>query len=179
MARRPVVEIPDDPQEAFSAAYTRGLRLLGARERSEADIRTRLGAAGFPADIVDAAIARLVASGALNDTRAARAVARTFVQVKRRGRLRAVRELEARGFPASLAAEAVAEQMGAEDERTAVERALDRKLRGKAVVPGDAAAMRRLLASLVRQGHPPAVVRTVIRERFRNAARLADEDGEM
>lgn len=179
MARRPVAEIPDDPRDAFSAAYTRGLRLLGSRERSESDVRTRLTDLGFPADIVAAAVARLVSSGVLSETRAVRAIARTLVLIKRRGRLRAVRELEHRGFPAALAADAVAELIGQEDERTAVEHALDRKLRGRAVVPGDAAAMRRLLASLVRQGHPPSVVRAVIRDRFRNAARLADEDGEI
>jgi SOS response regulatory protein OraA/RecX len=179
VARRQPVEIPDDPQEAFSAAYTRGLRLLGARERSESDVRTRLTELGFPADIVDAAVARLLASGAINESRAARAVARTLVQVRRRGRLRAVRELQAKGFPESLASEAVGELIGADDERTAVERALDRKLRGRAVVAGDTGAMRRLMATLVRQGHPPGIVRTVIRDRFRNATRLTDEDGDM
>jgi len=150
--------------------------VLGARELSESAVRRRLLDYGFSQVTVDAAVARLLDTRALDDERAARAVARTLVQVKRRGRLRAVRELEARGFPADLAQEAVGQLIVPDDERAIVERALDAKLRGRPVTPGDAASMRRLLAALVRQGHPPSLVRAAIRDRFRNAARAIDED---
>ena len=44
---RAVTPPPDDPAEALSAAYTRGLRLLGGRELSEPAVRQRLAAAGL------------------------------------------------------------------------------------------------------------------------------------
>jgi regulatory protein len=170
--------IPDDPAQALDAAFTRGLRLLGARELSASAVRQRLADRGFEPATVDAAVERLRGCSALDEQRAARAVARTIVQVKRRGRLRAQRELEARGFSKDTAREALAELLADQDERALVERALDHRLHGKQAVPGDVASMRRLLNALVRQGFSPAVARDAVRARFRNAPRLDDESGD-
>jgi regulatory protein len=172
---RAITPPPDDPAEALSAAYTRGLRLLGGRELSEPAVRQRLAAAGYLPSTIDAAVDRLRQTGALDERRALAAVARTIVQVKRRGRLRAQRELEARGFSREAAAEALAGLLSADDERVLVERALDARLRGRLVRTGDVAAMRRLQGALLRQGFPPGLVRDAVRNRFRNAPRLEDD----
>lgn len=174
MARN-VTPPPDDPAQALSAAYTRGIRLLGGRELSELAVRQRLATAGYLPVTVDAAVDRLRQTGALDERRALAAVARTIVQVKRRGRLRAQRELEARGFSREAAAEALAGLLSAEDERRSVERALDVRLRGRLVRGGDVAAMRRLQGALLRQGFPPALVREAVRNRFRRASRPEDD----
>jgi regulatory protein len=165
-AARPV---PEDPDDAAAAAYGHGLRLLSSRELAEADVRTRLAARGFDPAAVDAAVGRLRQAGALSNARAVRAVARTLVVVKRRGRLRAQRELEARGFGKAEIAEALAELFAGEDERALVDRALDRRLRGRPAARGDVAAMRRVYAALLRQGFPPAIVRDAVRRRFSGA----------
>jgi regulatory protein len=170
--------IPDDPAKALDAAFTRGLRLLGARELSESAIRQRLTERGFEPATVDAAADRLRRCGALDERRAARAVARTIIHVKRRGRLRAQRELESRGFSKDMASEALTEVLAGEDERTMVERALDHRLHGRQAVRGDIASMRRLLNGLVRQGFSPARARDAVRARFANAPRLDEESEE-
>jgi regulatory protein len=178
--RRVTTPVPEDPAEALGAACTKGLRLLAARELSEAAVRQRLIDAGFLSDTVAAALDKLRQSGALNEGRAIQAVARTLVRVKRRGRLRALRELEARGFSHDDAASALAELLGDADERDAVERALTARLRGRSLEHADPAAIRRLMAALLRQGHPPGLVRDAVRRRARGIEPVevdaADED---
>jgi regulatory protein len=171
--------VSDDPVKACNEAFARGLRLLGARELSESAVRRRLADRGFEPATVDAAIDRLCRCGVLDDQRAVGAVARTLVLVKRRGRLRAQRELEARGFSRATAAAALAEILAGEDERILVERALDRRLHGRPVVREDLASMRRLLAALIRQGFSPALARDAVRARFKNAPCLDDESSEL
>jgi regulatory protein len=178
MVARPLPPVPEDPDEAARAAYAHGLRLLSGRELSEAAMRTRLAARGFADDAVDAATARLVQVGALSDQRAVKAVARTLVLVKRRGRLRARRELELKGFRAEDAATAVAELVSDDDEREAIERALDARLRARPAVRFDTAAMTRLYAFLIRKGFAAGAARDAVRRRFRTASLPDDAAGE-
>jgi len=154
---------PEDPAEALRAAVAAGLRSLALRERSAADVRDRLARQGYAADVVDEAVARLRQAGALDEARAARAVARTLILVRRRGRLRAAREMEASGFPPELIRETLAELVTPDDEREALARAIERRLRGRSLAAGDRPAARRLAAALVRQGFPPAAVRDALR----------------
>lgn len=165
-AARPV---PDDPDEAAAMAYAYGLRLLSGRELAEADMRRRLAVRGFGAATVDAAVGRLTGTGALSDARAVRAVARTLVQVKRRGRIRARRELEARGFRPDDIAAALGEVFADVGEDDLIERALDAKLRGRSLDAGDLAGQRRVFAALVRRGFRPSAAAAAVRRRCAGA----------
>lgn len=166
--------IPDDPGKAADAAYAHGLRLLSGRELAEAAVRSRLAERGFDEAAINSAIARLTRAGALSDQRAVRAVARTLVQVKRRGRYRAQRELEAKGFRKEDAAVALAELLSDDDEHALIERTLDARLRGRPVSRHDVAGMKRVYAALVRRGFPPSAVGDAVRRRFAHAP--LDED---
>jgi len=145
------------------SAYLDALHLLSRRALTIAECRDRLLARQHSEDNVDAAIAHLLDRGGLDDRKLAHGYARTAVETKGRGRLRVVRELQARGVDKEIAAEAVAEVFGEKDERSLVARALQKKLRGRPR-PADAAEHARLYQYLMRQGFTPAVVVDTLRK---------------
>src|ERR1043166_5536618 len=81
-----------------SSAYVDGLRMLGRRELSEAQIRQRLARKGHQQDAIDAAVDRLRAERAIDDARVAEAIAHTETTVRRHGRLRVRRQIEQAGI---------------------------------------------------------------------------------
>jgi regulatory protein len=160
------------------SAYLDALHLLARRSLSIAECRTRLADRDHPEEQIDAAIARLVESGGLDDARLARAHARTAVEIKGRGRVRVLRELQARGIASDVAAEAVGDVFGAKDERGLVAKAVRKKLRGKPR-PENAAEYARLYQHLMRQGFTPGVVVAVLRSMRSARGESADPDDEV
>ena len=172
-------------------AYVTALLLLARRELSEAQIRTRLARRAFAPDDIDAAVARLHAEHALDDRRTALACARTEAIVKRHGRLRALRAVEALGVDRGLARAAVAEAFEDVDEDALIAHALDRRLRSRrsqtTTAEGQAsghnaaepdatlepAVARRLHRYLMAQGFDAGRVHAAIRSRVKN--RLHDD----
>jgi regulatory protein len=145
------------------SAYLDGLRLLGRRELSVADLRARLLDRDHPAGEVDAAIAHLLETRALDDDRVARAYARTAASVKGRGRLRVMRELHAMGIATEIVAAALADVFGELDERALIARALQKKLRGRPRIASPAEHAR-LYQYLMRQGFSPAATIAALRK---------------
>jgi regulatory protein len=145
------------------SAYLDGLRLLGRRELSVAELRARLLDRDHSAGDVDAAIAHLLETRALDDERVARAYARTAATVKGRGRLRVMRELHAMGIANDTVAAALADVFGDLDERTLIARALQKKLRGRPRI-ASTAEHARLYQYLMRQGFSPAVSAAALRK---------------
>ena len=155
------------------SCYSDALNLLARRSLSVAECRSRLADRDHPPEQIDEAIARLIDSGALDDAKFAREYARTAADVKGRGRLRVGRELQQRGVDRDVAARAVGEVFGDKDEQALVNRAVQKKLRGKAR-PATAAEFARLYQYLMRQGFTPAVVTAVLR-RMRGSGAGLDE----
>jgi regulatory protein len=145
------------------SAYLDGLRLLGRRELSVKELRARLLDREHPADEVEAAIAHLLETKALDDDRVARAYARTAVNVKGRGRLRVMRELHAMGIANEVVSAALADVFGELDERTLITRALQKKLRGRPRI-ASVAEHARLYQHLMRQGFSPAASAAALRK---------------
>jgi regulatory protein len=150
-----------------SDAYVAGLTLLARRELSEAQLRARLARRRFDEEAIEAAVTRLRREGALDDRRTAIACARTEAHVKRHGRLRAVRAVEALGIARSLARTAVAEAFADLDEDALLAQTIERRLRREAGMPTPA-AVRRLHQYLLAQGFEAARVTAAIRSRFRS-----------
>jgi regulatory protein len=126
--------------------------MLGRRELSEAQVRTRLASRGFDETHIETAIAKLKEVRALDDQRVARAAARLESAVRLRGRRRTLRKVRALGIAeddARAAVEAVFEEV---DEALLLEQALARRLRGASVRDLDRAGLGRIAAALVRQG---------------------------
>jgi regulatory protein len=155
-------KVVDDPTPA--AARTVALLLLGRRELSSRQLRDRLRRKGFPDAVIDQAFAELQSTGALDDIRAARARARHDLVVRRHGRARVLRQVQAMGVDGDTAREAVSAAFDDVDERQMIEEALARRLRS-APFPTDPAAVRRLLGWLLRQGFDAETVRQVMRRR--------------
>jgi regulatory protein len=109
-------------------AYLTALTWLARRELSEAQLRQRLSRREFPSEEVDDAVARLRQDGSLDDARVAGAIARTQLSLKKRGRLRVKREIEAAGIASNVAERAVAEAYADVDGEALLAAAIDRRL---------------------------------------------------
>jgi regulatory protein len=133
-------------------AYIVALTLLSARELSETQLRARLIRRQHdPADI-DQAIARLKEDRTLDDRRVARALARMESAIKHRGRARVIQKIRQAGISSAIAEEAVKEVFEDVDENELLTRALDRRLRGKAVGDLDERGRARIVRGLMAQG---------------------------
>ena len=143
------------------SAYLDALHLLARRDLSVQQTRGRLLDRDHDPEQVEAAIAHLLETGALDDARVAREYATTALKVKGRGRLRIQQELRAKGIAREVATEAVGDVFGDVDERALIARAIQKKLRGKPRAI-DRAAMARLYQFLLRQGFTPGAVRAAL-----------------
>ena len=159
--------------EEADRAYVAGLKMLGRRELSEAQVRTRLARKEFESEDIDSAVARLRRERALDDHRTALACARTEVRIKHRGRARVLRQVESLGIARTVAREAVAEVFGELDENVLLEQALERRLRRGPLT--DLATARRVHRYLLAQGFDPARVSSAIRGRIKHI-RLTHDD---
>ena len=133
-------------------AFTVALTLLSARELSEAQIRTRLKRRQLDDDDIDAAVSRLKADGTLNDRRVALALARMESAIKHRGRSRVIQKIRQAGIDSDTAEDAVQEVFEDVDENALLDRALERRLRGKAPKELDDKGRARVVRGLVAQG---------------------------
>jgi regulatory protein len=141
------------PAKPAGDAYVTGLRLLGRRELSEAQLRQRLARRGHSDSDIDDAIARLKAERAVDDERVAAAIARTETAVKRRGKLRVKRQIASAGIASSTAKRALDETFADIDEDALLEGALARRLRGRDTVTR--LELQRLYRYLIGQGFEP------------------------
>jgi regulatory protein len=129
-ARRAVV---DDPAVVLEAAA----RFLEARSRSVAEVRRRLGRAGYRPDLVEGAIERLGELGMLDDEAFGRAWVESRDRARPRGEIALRRELALKGVDRTVVDELLEERRSAGGEGDDD---------GDHVVGVDLAAARRLLA---------------------------------
>jgi len=103
----------DDPEVVLAA----GFRFLEARARSVAEVRRRLGDAGYRPELIDGAIARLLEIGLLDDEAFARHWVESRDRARPRGEIALKRELRLRGVDPQLIAAVLQERAagGAED----------------------------------------------------------------
>jgi regulatory protein len=132
-------------------AYVDGLKMLARRELSEQQMRDRLARKGHESDAIDAAIARLRQERALDDTRAAEAIARTETGIRRRGKLRVRMQIERAGIDKSIAKRAVDDVFGTIDDDALIEASLQKRLRGRDTIADDR-EFQRLYRYLAGQG---------------------------
>ena len=133
-------------------AYTVALTLLSARELSETQLRARLARRKIAPDDINAAITRLKGDGTLSDRRVARAIARMESEIKHRGRARVIQKIRQAGIDSDTAEDAVREVFEDIDETALLERALERRLRGKSRRDLDEKARARIIRALAAQG---------------------------
>jgi len=136
-----------------------GLRLLSVRAHARAEIRRKLGRRGYDSLEIDAAVARLIELGYLDDSAFARSL------VRRRGALRGPlalsAELAARGVDRAQADEAVAEFDPSSQLASATR--LAERLSARKTVIGYREMLDVVGSRLLRRGFSPAVVRAACR----------------
>ena len=147
--------------------YLTALKMLARRELSEAQLRQRLLRRQHHPDAIEAALTRLKSERNLDDERVAGAIARSETNLKKRGRFRVTRQIEAAGIASSIAKRVVDETFAAIDGDALLTQALARRLRGRTRIDDDR-EFQRLYRYLVAQGFEPdrvmALLRTYNRE---------------
>ena len=144
--------------------YLTALKMLGRRELSEAQLRQRLLRRQHDPDAIEAALTRLKSDRSLDDERVAGAIARSETNLKKRGRYRVTRQIEAAGIAPSIAKRIVDETFAAIDGDTLLAQALGRRLRGRTRIADDR-EFQRLYRYLVAQGFEPDRVLALLRSK--------------
>lgn len=125
--------------------------MLARRELTEAQVRQRLSRRGHSTELIDDAVTRLRENRSLDDERAAGAIARTEVIVRRRGRGRVRHRLAAAGITGDIAEQALESALEGVDQEALLASLIDRRLRHRTTIEDDA-EFRRLFRYLVGQG---------------------------
>jgi regulatory protein len=146
-------------------AYSTALKLLSARELSEAQLRTRLVRRQCDPDDVERTLERLRRDGAVDDRRVARATARVEALMRHRGRSRALQQIRHLGIDADVAQRAVDDVFADIDETNLLDRAIDRRLKGAAVSSLDRRATARIVRALLAQGFQASAILKQLRAR--------------
>ena len=152
----------DDPGVVLEAAA----RFLEARSRSVAEVRCRLGRAGYRAELVDGAITRLTELGMLDDAAFGRAWVESRDRARPRGEIALRRELAIKGVDRGIVDElleerrdlSVAADCGGVDLEAA-RRLLARHERSLARVADPRMRRQRAYALLARNGFDPETCR--------------------
>ena len=136
--------------EQLAAARESTLRLLAVRERSAAELRTRLRTRGFDPEVIDQTLEKMAASGLQSDERFAERFAQDIGAARGWSSRRTKSELLGRGLSRELA-EAAAAQDPEGDRDRAVEVAR-KQVRRMAGLAADV-RVRRLAGLLARRGY--------------------------
>lgn len=139
-------------------------RYMARRERSEAEVRSKLHGAGFADDITDEALRGLREQGYLDDARLARRFAERRYRSRGYGPARLHAELRRRRVGDAKARQAVAELAASEDMLEAARRAAARKWRTMDADSDPRSALAGLARFLGRLGYDTDTVRAVVEE---------------
>ena len=144
-------------QDPADAAYVEGLKALGRRERTVAQIRARLAVRGHEQAPAEEAIGRLVSEGALDDDRYARCFAEDKRELAGWGEERITAALLESGVERGLAEAVASESYGDQVDRASG------LLRQRGETLGDDGARNRALGFLTRRGFAYEVAYDAIR----------------
>jgi len=172
------ITLEEELTEAIDAAELRcarerTLRLLAYRERSAAELRSRLLEDGYSEPTADSVVGDMLRTGLVDDERFAGMMARLLTQIRGMGRSRAMRELVSKGVDPELARAALEETLPAEAELEAAAKL------AHALAARPTATVDRIAARLARKGYSPAIALRAAKEAFSSLERdTPDHDGE-
>lgn len=159
--------------------YTAAVGALARRSHSVREMRQYLERRSNDREMAASVLARLRASGLVDDARYARQFARDRSANRRQGRFRIARELRARGVADPHIAAALEELSSEADESAIIRRRVESWLRRHSVA--DASALGRaqtasLYRSLLRAGFPGDRIRAELRRRADSGDTLPEDD---
>jgi regulatory protein len=138
------------------------LRLLTARARSRAELIDKMAKRGYPDEVAETVLSRLVAVGLVDDEDFAAQWVRSRHTYSGKGKRALATELRTKGVDAEVIAAAL-DGIDAVAERGRAEQLVERKLRREVLADGDdAKVMRRLVGMLARRGYSQTMAVAVV-----------------
>lgn len=154
-----VIEIRNEDERY--KAYTLAIAYLGAKPRTRKSIAQYLGRKELQEESIEYALNRLESEQLVDDEQYARQFATSRLRSGLKGRLMIRQELQQRGVPKQVAAEALAE-LDRDSELNAAKTLAEKKSR---TIKGDMRQRKtKLMAFLLRRGFPGDVVREAMRD---------------
>ncbi len=154
------------------------LRQLTSSAKSRRQLADKLAEREVPEDVAAAVLDRFEEVRLIDDAEFARMWVQSRAQTRSLARSALRRELAEKGIAPELAEEAL-EQLSGDDERTAAQELVRRKLRN-AAVPQDRQErdkqVRRLVSMLARKGYSPSLGFAVVNEALENHGADAEDD---
>jgi regulatory protein len=137
-------------------ALQRGLRFLGYRPRSEAEVLSDLVRRGYSTAVAEATLEKLRSLNYLNDERFARNWARSRFETRGYGPKRIEQELKTKGISQELIRVVIGETLSQDDEAEKAKLVLEKKFKHKKF--DDVKTARRAAAFLQRRGYSSKVI---------------------
>jgi regulatory protein len=138
------------------------LRLLTARARSRAELIGKMAKHGYPDEVAEAVLSRLVSVGLVDDEDFAAQWVRSRHTYSGKGKRALAAELRIKGVDAEVIAAAL-DGIDAGAERGRAEQLVERKLRREVLAEGDdPKVMRRLVGMLARRGYSQTMAVAVV-----------------
>lgn len=154
--------LPSTSESREEQAHALCLRLLTTRARSRAELIGKMAKHGYPDDVVEPVLARLVAVGLVDDEDFAAQWVRSRHTYSGKGKRALAAELRTKGLDAEVIAAAL-DGIDAGAERVRAEQLVERKLRREVLADGDdAKVMRRLVGMLARRGYSQSMAVAVV-----------------
>lgn len=154
--------LPSTSETREEQAHALCLRLLTARARSRAELIERMTRRGYPDEVIETVLDRLVAVGLIDDEDFAAQWVRSRQAYSGKGKRALAAELRIKGVDTEVIAAAL-DGIDAGAERLRAEQLVERKLRRELLADGDdAKVMRRLVGMLARRGYHQSMAVAVV-----------------
>lgn len=150
---------PSSPERAYQYA----LRLLTARDYTEARLREKLRGRGVDEADMDAALGRMVSEGWVDDRRYAERFAESALATGRYYGPRLRQEMRRRGLAPELVAEVLGRVLGEHDETEEVRTIVDRRFSGFSFSTASDRDKRRAVGFLQRRGFSLSAILRALR----------------
>ena len=154
--------LPSTSETREEQAHALCLRLLTARARSRAELIGKMAKHGYPDEVAEAVLSRLVSVGLVDDEDFAAQWVRSRHMYSGKGKRALAAELRTKGVDAEVIAAAL-DGIDAGAERGRAEQLVERKLRREVLAEGDdSKVMRRLVGMLARRGYNQTMAVAVV-----------------
>jgi regulatory protein len=154
--------LPSTSETREEQAHALCLRLLTARARSRAELIGKMAKHGYPDEVAETVLSRLVSVGLVDDEDFAAQWVRSRHMYSGKGKRALAAELRIKGVDAEVIAAAL-DGIDAGAERGRAEQLVERKLRREALAEGDdPKVMRRLVGMLARRGYSQTLAVAVV-----------------
>ncbi|CAN1567133.1 recombination regulator RecX [Mycobacteriaceae bacterium] len=154
--------LPSTSETREEQAHALCLRLLTVRARSRAELIGKMAKHGYPDEVAETVLSRLVSVGLVDDEDFAAQWVRSRHTYSGKGKRALAAELRTKGVDAEVIAAAL-DGIDAGAERGRAEQLVERKLRREVLAEGDdPKVMRRLVGMLARRGYSQTMAVAVV-----------------